>query len=215
MVLREILNSLLPSLAEVQEYLVEGGYVVIPIAVLSLAVWFLLGLRFLGLRRGTSGPVADLVDRPSELMKGGEPAGVVTRAVVLAQKCVADSGEKNPHDALEELFYDEERALGRYRRGIQAITMAAPLLGLLGTVSGMIETFGSLMNMAFFTQSGGIAGGISEALITTQMGLFVAIPSLILGRLLDQKEERLRKELRQVKKRFYVKLRLDNTGVEA
>ena len=62
--------------------------------------------------------------------------------------------------------------------------MVAPLAGLLGTVAGMIETFDSLGSMSLFSQSGGVAGGISQALISTQMGLAVAIPGLLAGRIL-------------------------------
>ena len=75
----------------------------------------------------------------------------------------------------------------------------APIAGLLGTVTGMIETFDSLGDMALFTQTGGIAGGISQALFTTQMGLAIAIPGLIIERLLKKKQTRLEIELAQVK----------------
>jgi len=90
---------------------------------------------------------------------------------------------------------EASREIARYRRMIRTLYGIAPLLGLLGTVNGMIETFASLTAMQLFAQSGGVAGGISEALITTQMGLFVAIPGLIVGRLLDRREDRLRDAL--------------------
>ena len=71
----------------------------------------------------------------------------------------------------------------------------APLAGLLGTVTGMIETFRSLGEMELFTQGGGIAGGIGEALLTTQMGLAVAVPGIVLGRLLDRRQATLEDQL--------------------
>lgn len=74
---------------------------------------------------------------------------------------------------------------------IHIIVTASPLMGLLGTVMGMIETFESLGDMSLFTQGGGIAGGISQALITTQMGLAVAIPGLLIGRYLFKRQEEL------------------------
>ncbi|MCB9694166.1 MAG: MotA/TolQ/ExbB proton channel family protein [Alphaproteobacteria bacterium] len=74
---------------------------------------------------------------------------------------------------------------------VRSITAVAPLVGLLGTVSGMIETFDSLATMSMFRGSGGIAGGISAALVSTQMGLAVAIPGLVFGRLLDRRAARL------------------------
>ena len=78
-----------------------------------------------------------------------------------------------------------------HRQTIRSIVIVAPLLGLLGTVIGMIETFESLQGSALFSQSGGIAGGISQALITTQLGLVVAIPGLLIGRRLDRKQDEM------------------------
>ncbi len=71
----------------------------------------------------------------------------------------------------------------------QSLLTIAPLLGLLGTVNGMIETFSSLGTMSLHTQSGGIAGGISQALISTQMGLVVTIPALLFYRYTLRLEE--------------------------
>jgi biopolymer transport protein ExbB len=94
----------------------------------------------------------------------------------------------------------------RFRRVIRALIGAAPLLGLLGTVIGMIETFASLSERVLFAQSGGVAGGISVALVSTQMGLFVAIPGLLAGRWLDRREQRLDTELEQLDRLLQLKL---------
>ena len=87
------------------------------------------------------------------------------------------------------------RLLTRHAVLITTLTALAPLAGLLGTVTGMIETFDSLASMSLFRGSGGVAGGISEALVSTQMGLAVAIPGLLAGRLLDRKATRFTEEL--------------------
>jgi biopolymer transport protein ExbB len=64
----------------------------------------------------------------------------------------------------------------------------------------MIETFRSLAEMSLFSAGGGgIAGGISEALFSTQMGLVVAVPGLLLGRMLDRREELVRAELHKLR----------------
>lgn len=71
--------------------------------------------------------------------------------------------------------------------GVVATTAAiAPLLGLLGTVSGMINTF-MMMNTFGTGDAATVSGGISEALVTTELGLIVAIPSLIISALLNRK----------------------------
>ena len=80
----------------------------------------------------------------------------------------------------------------------------SPLLGLLGTIDGMIETFDSLGDMTLFSQSGGIAGGISRALFTTQVGLAISIPGLLIGRILERKQQNINRELDQIKDLVWV-----------
>ena len=63
---------------------------------------------------------------------------------------------------------------------IRAMIAAAPLLGLLGTVMGMIETFDSLAKQAGERSMQGLAAGISQALITTETGLAVVIPAVLM-----------------------------------
>ncbi|PCK07669.1 MAG: hypothetical protein COA42_13085 [Alteromonadaceae bacterium] len=71
--------------------------------------------------------------------------------------------------------------------GVITITAAiAPLLGLLGTVSGMIETF-KIMTLFGAGDPAAVSGGISEALVTTELGLIVAIPALVINSLLSKK----------------------------
>ena len=96
---------------------------------------------------------------------------------------------------LERALVQVEQSFMRGRTLIQTICIVAPLAGLLGTVSGMIETFDSLAEMSLFTQSGGIAGGISEALFTTQMGLIVAVPGVLIGRILDRRANFLTEQI--------------------
>ncbi|WP_300675074.1 MotA/TolQ/ExbB proton channel family protein, partial [Desulfoluna sp.] len=70
----------------------------------------------------------------------------------------------------------------------------APLLGLLGTVSGMITTF-DVIALFGTGNARAMAGGISESLITTQSGLSVAIPGMFMGVLLTRRSRRLAAKL--------------------
>ncbi|HHD79805.1 MAG TPA: MotA/TolQ/ExbB proton channel family protein, partial [Epsilonproteobacteria bacterium] len=89
--------------------------------------------------------------------------------------------------------------LGKYSILVKTIVVLAPLVGLLGTVMGMIETFDALQTGSMFSQGASISGGISKALFTTELGLVVAVPGLIIGRVLDKQEERLELEFEQIK----------------
>jgi len=76
------------------------------------------------------------------------------------------------HEEIEEEFY-EQRLL------IRTLVAAAPLMGLLGTVMGMISTFESLVERGGGKSISGLADGISMALLTTETGLAIAIPAVL------------------------------------
>ncbi len=106
--------------------------------------------------------------------------------------------KEQTHDALLDIaeagLTEERVSLQRFGMVIVVIAAIAPLLGLLGTVTGMISTF------EIITEHGTgdprmLSGGISEALITTQMGLVVAIPMLLLGNMLNGWSDRIYSKL--------------------
>lgn len=102
----------------------------------------------------------------------------------LASAIDAADGSQEKEDAA---FVEISRASARLKYGISLLSITAavaPLFGLLGTVSGIIKTFADLSAAA--DQSRRISDGIAEALITTEYGLIVAIPALILAALLSQ-----------------------------
>ena len=175
-----------------------GGYVMPPLMAVTVILWFAIGYRFAALKRGSVRSVRRLIRRISKEKQLRTPKGLLDRAVLRGLAIV----RRNPTHLrrhLDDAFADLERTTRRYNTLIFTIVAVAPLMGLLGTVVGMIETFDSLGDMSLFAQSGGIAGGISQALFTTQMGLAVAIPGLIIGGMLDRKASIIRHDLAQIK----------------
>lgn len=86
-----------------------------------------------------------------------------------------------------------------FRTVLDSLVSAAPLLGLLGTVHGMVDTFASLrptggVALTHATEQT-VAGGISVALITTQLGLVIGVAGLLAARMLDRLEARRRTEI--------------------
>jgi len=156
----------------------DGGSLMVPLVIFAIILWGALGARTLLLVWGMVGHDGRTRTIIASAQKGfDEHQGLLTRGDV---------------DALLAPFY---AALKQYSLLIRSLVVVAPLGGLLGTVGGMIETFRSLEQMALFTQGGGVAGGIAQALLTTQMGLAVAIPGIIIGRLLERRAQQLRNEL--------------------
>lgn len=185
-------------------YIDVGGYVMLALAFLTLLLWFALGYRLSAVRRGSTKSVRNLAEyylqkkNKSSFVKEKRPSGLIPEAVWIGVQLKAKHGHHLRHH-LNDAFGVYPMRMRRYSVLIKTIVASAPLLGLLGTVTGMIETFDALTDMAFFSQSGGIAGGISQAMLTTQLGLIVAIPGLLCSRYIDRKEQVINIELAQLK----------------
>ena len=158
------------------EQLRRGGVVMFPIGLVGIVGIILCVVVGLRLRRRRLDEGMERLRRRLEMFKG--------------------AGSAKMHEVLGEAV-DEE--LVRFERGLGAVGVCAavaPLLGLLGTVVGMIRTFETIA--AFGAQDARLlAGGIREALITTEAGLVVAIPLLLLHALLRGRAESLAEKLRE------------------
>ena len=93
-----------------------------------------------------------------------------------------------------EVGAQEASGLERYQRVLSTVAYLSPLLGLLGTVSGMIKAF-DMISRHSVGDPAMLAAGISEALITTFAGLTVAIPAVIMDRFVQSRSSRLSLEL--------------------
>jgi len=176
-------------------WLAAGGVVGYVIMALGLAAGLLSVLRFLGLTaagRGQDAVQAAIAhldggrwSQADKLVHAAPGAGPRMMAALLP---LGPGDTKRLEDRASEALLLETPALDRFGTAIMVIAAVAPLLGLLGTVTGMIGTF------EIITEFGTgdprmLSGGISEALVTTQMGLIVAIPSLLLGNLLNRQAD--------------------------
>lgn len=166
-------------MTEVIEFLGSGGFVMPPLAIATVVLWYALGWRMVTL---SAPKVSNMISD--------------ARAAVGRVKALHRISDADRQALVHEITFGFEEECRKYQTIIRTIVMVAPLAGLLGTVGGMIETFDALGDMSLFSQSGGIAGGIAQALISTQMGLAVAIPGLVVGRLLDRRSDNVISVLR-------------------
>jgi len=95
-----------------------------------------------------------------------------------------------PAQNKEQVLTTFKKVVRTRKKLLHSFIAVAPLLGLLGTVGGMIETFSSLQTSEMFKPSGGISEGISQALLTTQLGLIVSVPPLLLLKYLESKVDK-------------------------
>ncbi len=178
----------------------SGGAIMWMLFALNLLLWYGIGYRYLTLRRGSRSNVRRLIGK--HLKKGekkkfsGLLDYVVADSIKAYQRAV--SAGKKPREFIYDAIFPYVILIKKYSILVKTIVILAPLVGLLGTVVGMIETFNALETSSMFSQGDSIAGGISKALFTTELGLVVAVPGLIIGKILDRKEEQFMLEFEQI-----------------
>jgi len=101
-----------------------------------------------------------------------------------------------------------EKSLGRWLWVLETIVTAAPLLGLLGTIAGMIRAFKLFGNQGL-VDPGGVTGGVAEALIATAIGLFIALVALFGFNFLSQRQAQIMDEMERLGTRLIDHIRLD------
>ncbi len=185
------------SLLRLEEYLRTGGPLMIPLVVVSLVMWLLIIDRAVFFRRIQRRDMNSQNAR-EYVARNRQPdlrhyRGVT--AVLVAEFVRRRSGRRDlDRYVLDETVARLQRTLNDGLAAIGVLAAIAPLLGLLGTVSGMITTFDVLA--VFGTGNArAMAGGISEALITTQTGLLVAIPGLYMKGFLDRRARQVAQRL--------------------
>ncbi len=170
---------------EVLNTLAKGGPVMVPLAVCSLLAATVIIERYLALRKADRGG-EELIGAIRRVYRSGDGAEALSRceqiggpvANVLAAGLRAHLVGAAASEAMEERALADQRMLNRRMVVLDTIVTLAPLLGLLGTVLGMIRAFG-IISVSGTSHPAGITGGVAEALIATATGLGIAIITLI------------------------------------
>lgn len=171
------------------EIVSAGGLLMLPIIACSIAAVAIIGERFWTLKQEKILPanlVADvwrmasskqLTDEKVREIQQQSPLGRVLAAGLLTRTQERDSMKAS----IEEVGGHVAHELEKYLNALGTIAAVTPLLGLLGTVIGMIKVFTNITTVGVGNPAQ-LAGGISTALITTASGLMVAIPALMFYR---------------------------------
>jgi biopolymer transport protein ExbB len=183
----------LPSLPAAQdldslfELMVGGGPLMVPIGLCSVVALAFAVERWVRLRPALLGSRRFARDLLATLRRDGLAAAAAearARQHPLARLSAlalsrADEPFLEREKALEDLAASEFRRLGANLRPLLLVWLIAPLLGLLGTVWGMIEAFGEIANAGGLGRPELLASGIYQALTTTAAGLAVSIPAVV------------------------------------
>ena len=171
------------------EMVKSGGWLMLPIIFCSIAAFAICIDRFLALNpekiapKNLLGQVWGWIKNNQldaskiKQLRSGSPLGRILAAGLSNSRHGRDVMKESIQEAAAHVIHDMER----YLNTLGTIAAITPLLGLLGTVIGMIKVFTAIMVQGT-GNAGVLAGGISEALITTAAGLSVAIPALIMHR---------------------------------
>ncbi|GMR15185.1 MAG: MotA/TolQ/ExbB proton channel family protein [Gammaproteobacteria bacterium] len=166
------------------EILIAGGWLMVPILLASILAVAIIIERFWTLRKSKVTPDDlgamvenwaarhELDEHNLEQLRAGSQLGRVYAAALANRKRSRELIKEAVEDTGRHVVHDMERFLNT----LGTIVGISPLLGLLGTVIGMIKVFSAIM-ISGVGDANVLAGGISEALITTAAGLTVAIPA--------------------------------------
>ncbi|MDH4872631.1 MotA/TolQ/ExbB proton channel family protein [Pseudomonas sp. BN515] len=180
------------------ELVKAGGWMMLPIILCSIAATAIIAERLWTLRISRVSPphllgqvwrqIKDkqLNSQKLKELRASSPLGEVLAAGLANSK----HGREIMKECIEEAASRVIHELERYLNALGTIAAMAPLLGLLGTVFGMIEIFGGFMENGM-ANAPVLAGGIAKALVTTAAGLIVAIPAVFFHRYLLRRVDEL------------------------
>lgn len=198
------------------EHLEAGGVVMVPLLVIALWALVLVVLKWHQLgRERVPGRMAS--DRILAALSGGDDAGARVLAQGIAEPLGPVLVEALDHcsarrEHIEEILHERIlMVVPRLEKHLGTLAVfggVAPLLGLLGTVTGMMHTF-QLVTVFGTGEAKLLSGGISEALVTTQVGLAIAIPVLLVHAYLVRRVRGLVADVEQAAAEFVERLKAD------
>lgn len=186
----------------------SGGWVMIPLFALAALLYaqafqLVLVVRRYRLSSGSAAHWFEWVREPARA------EGRVREIIEYTQSNVTTSDQiRNRFDEIRRILIG---AIDRRTVFVSMLVAAAPLMGLLGTVLGMLQTFLGISTSGGTETAGVVAAGISEALVTTQAGLTIALPGLFVVMLIRRNKHNLESGIARLECLTLSTLRLDST----
>lgn len=188
-------------------FLMDGGWMMLPLVICSILLVAVIIDRCRAFRAAAKFDPKTLRERVVQLVSDGDVAGAAAacresegpvaavlltgleKFVRLKQKGKSEAEiEAGVTKAMEDYAPKAMSVLEKRLGTMVLISSISPLLGMCGTVTGMINSF-AVMAQAAGLDAGAVAGGISEALITTAAGLIIAIPGVVAYNMFQKKVE--------------------------
>ena len=175
----------------------KGGFIMIPILLCSVIALTIVIERLYFMRKTQEDPEKNLKllnnyietrRLPNDFRSNQKPTDSMKRMVIEGLR-LKNLPKWKLEEKLLEVGQEEINQHNRYMRGLEVIASITPLLGLLGTVIGMVQAFNKVAKHKGIVDPSLLAGGIWEALLTTAAGLSVAIPTMVMLHFFNRKNE--------------------------
>lgn len=192
-------------------YIGPVGTILVLLSILSLTLIVVKVITFMVTRHNSS----EICERSLHAVKAGDLSGAI-KAIQAQRGFVPNMMYyaltlKQVNWQQEEIEADVKSRvtahftkLSKYNRTLELIGLIAPLLGLLGTILGMISAFQALQTSGSQADPSVLAGGIWEALLTTALGLCVAMPAIIAFNMIEARLERVKTQTYAALERFFI-----------
>jgi len=195
-----------------------GKQIMWPILLLSFILITVVVERLLFIMRENANREPEVVEKMLESVERGDVEGALAvgrKSKDYLAKILVYSLANREYSLSNAFVRASGQELARFSQGMATLDTcitAAPLLGLLGTVTGMMRTFGSLGGGDIASAAGQITGGVAEALIATMCGLFLAILGLLPYNYLNARAEQAKQEVADASHALEILLKKSETS---
>lgn len=193
-------------MSAIVEIWLSGGWVMIPLFGLAVLLYAQSFGLLLAVRR-TSLPVNEEMHWWEWVAAPEKARGRSAPVIRFTQQDVKSS--KDVRNRFDEVRIALVGGIERRARFVSTLVAAAPLMGLLGTVLGMLQTFFGISTSGGSETAGVVASGISEALVTTQTGLTIALPGLFIVMVIARKRHSMEAQLMRLESLTLSRMKLD------
>lgn len=196
-----------------------GKQIMWPILLLSFVLITVVIERLLFIMRENANREPEVVEKMLESVERGDIDGALAvgkKSKDYLAKILVYSLTNREYSLSNAFVRASGQELARFQQGMATLDTcitAAPLLGLLGTVTGMMRTFGSLTGGDIAAAAGQITGGVAEALIATMCGLAIAILGLLPYNYLNARGEQAKQEVSDVSHALEILIKKSETKV--
>jgi biopolymer transport protein ExbB len=197
----------------------HGGYIMWPIIILSFLTLTVVVERIIFAIRESATREPEVVEKMLEKVEARDVEGAVAlgrKSKDFIARILVYALTHKEHSLHNAFIRASNQELTRYQQGMSTLDTcitAAPLLGLLGTVTGMMNTFGALSGGDIGAAAGQITGGVAEALIATAGGLAIAITGLLPYNYINAKTEEAKHDVSDASNALELIIKKSEAGV--